>query len=227
VPKMRKFKVAGFLRTGYYEYDSSVAYAGLPEAASFLGLKGLASGIEVRLQDIGQVDSVSRRLQRELSPEYTVRTFKQMNRTLFAALKLEKYVMFLILTLIILVAVFNITSNLILMGSEKMRGIGLLKAMGATPAQIRRIFFWEGLFIGGFGVCLGTILGLALSYVIGRYPLVELPADIYYLSRVPVYVDWRDLVTVIGCGFLLTVSATLYPAFRAAAVHPVDAIRYG
>lgn len=227
IPRMKRFRVAGLLHTGYYEYDSATAYAGLGDASDFLGVKAGATGMEMRLKDMGDADRVARRLQRDLGFGFSVRSFHDMNRTLFAALKLEKYVMFLIVTLIVMVAAFNIGSNLILLGTEKLRDIGLLMAMGATPGSIRRIFLWEGLLIGGFGVAFGTLLGLALCWVIWRYPIVELPADIYYLSRVPVQVVWTDLAAIVGAGLLLSLIATLYPAVRASKAKPVEAIHYG
>ncbi|MBI4347735.1 MAG: ABC transporter permease [Elusimicrobia bacterium] len=227
VPKMKKFRVVGLLRTGYYEYDSATAYAGLADVSDFLGVKSGASGIEVRLKDMDDADRVAQQLQRELGFDYSVRSFHQLNRTLFAALKLEKYVMFLIVTLITLVAAFNIGSNLILLGTEKLRDIGLLMAMGAKPSSIRRIFLWEGLLIGGFGVVAGTALGLLLCWVIWRYPIVELPPDIYYLSRVPVQVELSDLAAIVGSGLVMSLIATLYPALKASRVNPVEAIHYG
>jgi len=227
VPKMRKFEVKGLLHTGYYEYDSTTGYADLGAAAQFFGVGAGATGIGVRLRDLGRAEPVARRLQAQLGPSYVVRTFNDMNRTLFAALKLEKGVMFIILTLITLVASLNIASTLILRSVEKTRDIGLLKAMGATPRQIRRIFWIEGSIIGGAGVVMGLILGLVLCFIIWRYPIVELPADIYYLSRVPVSIQLWDVVAVTVMGVLLSLLATVYPALRAAKVNPVEAIHYG
>ncbi|MEK7745792.1 MAG: FtsX-like permease family protein [Elusimicrobiota bacterium] len=227
LPALKRFRVAGTLRTGYYEYDSATAYAFILDAASFLKTPGGASGLQARLGDLSLAERVAQELQRTLGMDATVRSFSQINRTLFAALKLEKHVMSLILALIILVAAFNIASNLILMSSEKLRDIGLLKAMGATAAQIRRIFLWVGLLIGAIGVGLGLLLGLSLCWIIHRYPLVELPPDIYYLSRVPVQVQWTDLAGIAVCGVALSLLAALYPAARAAKADPVEAIRYG
>ncbi len=227
VPKMQKFKVLGLLHTGYYEYDSMTAYTNIPAAAAFFGLKTQATGLEVRLKNISLVSRVADELRQKLGFGAVVRTYAQMNQTLFSALKLEKFVMFLILVLIILVASLNIASTLIVHSVEKTRDIGILKAMGATPKQIRRIFLAEGLIIGGFGLLMGLLLGFTLCYVIVHYPIVRLPSDIYYLSRVPVDIQATDVIAVSVVGLLLAVLATLYPARKASLVEPVEAIHYG
>ncbi len=227
MPKMQKFEVKGLLHTGYYEYDSSTGYADLSTTAKFFGVEAGATGVSARLRDLHRADAVSRRLQPRLGPGIMVRTFNEMNRTLFAALKLEKGVMFIILTLITLVASLNIASTLLLRSVEKTKDIGLLKAMGAAPRQVRRIFWIEGFIIGGVGVVLGLVLGLLLCFIIWRYPIVELPADIYYLSRVPVSIQLFDVVAVVVMGVILSLLATVYPALRASKVNPVEAIHYG
>jgi lipoprotein-releasing system permease protein len=227
MPKMQKFEVRGLLHTGYYEYDSTTGYADLASAARFFGVDSGATGLSARLRDLDRVEPAAKRIQSRLGLDYTVRTFNQLNRTLFAALKLEKGVMFIILTLITLVASLNIASTLILRSVEKTRDIGLLKAMGATPRQIRRIFLIEGGIIGGAGVFMGMVLGLVLCFIIWRYPIVELPSDIYYLSRVPVSIQFWDVAAVTALGLLLSLLATIYPAWRAAKVDPVEAIHYG
>ncbi|HAM37093.1 MAG TPA: lipoprotein-releasing system transmembrane subunit LolC [Elusimicrobia bacterium] len=227
LPKMQKFLVTGLLHTGYYEYDSTTGYSDIASTAKFFGIEAGATGVSARLHDLGRCAAAARSLQIRLGPAYVVRTYDQMNRTLFAALKLEKAVMFIILTLITLVASLNIASTLILRSVEKTRDIGLLKAMGATPGQIRRIFWIEGFIIGAAGVAMGLLLGLLLCFIIWRYPIVELPADIYYLSRVPVSVELWDVISVMVMGVLLSLLATVYPALRAAKVNPVEAIHYG
>jgi lipoprotein-releasing system permease protein len=227
MPALKRFRITGTLKTGYYEYDSATAYTSLEAASSFLKVPGGVSGFGAKLSDLNLADKAAAAVQAQLGFEYAVRSFSQMNRTLFAALKLEKAVMFIILTLIILVAALNIASNLILMGTEKLRDVGLLMAMGATPSQVRRIFLWVGILIGGFGVGAGLLLGLFLCWIIQRYPIVELPSDIYYLSRVPVDVVPRDVASIAVCALLLTLLASLYPAWRAAKTDPVEAIRYG
>lgn len=226
LPKMQKFRVVGLLHTGYYEYDSTMAYCDLPAAKKFFGGEA-AMGLGLRVKDLDDAPAVGKRLQRALGPGRPVRTYEQMNSTLFAALKLEKGVMFIILTLIVLVASLNIASTLILRSVEKTRDIGLLKAMGASPSQIRRIFLLEGFLIGALGMIAGLLLGLFLCWFIKHYPIVQLPADIYYLSEVPVQVQPWDVVAVMTMGFLLSLLATVYPAARAAKVDPVEAIHYG
>jgi len=227
LPTLKKFKVVGLLNTGYYEYDSSTAYANLAQAASFFGIKNRATGIGVRLKDMYQADDTAKRIKKDLGFRYEVLSFSQMNKPLFGALRLEKFMMSFLLALIILVATFTIASNLILMTAEKLRDIGLLKSMGATPKQVRRIFLWEGLLIGGAGVGFGILLGLLICFFIAHYSPVHLPADIYYISDVPVHVEVSDLLMVAGSGLLLTLLSTFYPAWRAAKVDPVEAIHYG
>jgi lipoprotein-releasing system permease protein len=227
IPAMKRFKVVAVLKTGYYEYDASTAYCLLGEAAAFFKTPGGLSGFQARLKDLDLAEAEADALRVDLGWDYVVRSFNDMNRTLFAALKLEKAMMFIILTLIILVASFNIASNLILLGTEKLRDIGILRAMGATPKMIRTVFLWEGLLIGGFGTVLGLSLGLVLCWVIHRYPIVELPPDIYYLSRVPVEVDPLDFLAVAASGFVLSLLATVFPAWRASKVDPIEAIHYG
>jgi len=227
VPRTQSFTVAGTVKTGYYEYDANFAYMHIEDARRFLGLKNAAGGLAIRLQDLSHAEDLARRLQAELGFSFSVRTFAQMNRTLFAALRLEKAVMFIILALIVLVATFNIASNLLVLSSEKARDIGILRSLGLTRAGTRRLFVWVGSLIGGVGVACGTGLGIAASWFIGRYPLVELPADIYYVSRVPVDIQTRDVIAVALTAVVLCVLATLYPAHRAACMDPVEAIHYG
>jgi len=226
-PRMQRFDVVGTLHTGYYEFDATFAYMSLEAAGRFMAAKEPAGGVAVRLKDLNAAAAVARNLQKELGFNFNVRTFAQMNQTLFAALKLEKAVMFLILALIVLVATFNIASNLIVLTTEKARDVGILRALGLPEIGARRIFWWVGALIGGVGVALGTGLGILVSWIIGRYPIVELPADIYYLSRVPVDIQPRDVITIAATALILCMLATVYPAWRASKVDPVEAIHYG
>jgi lipoprotein-releasing system permease protein len=227
VPKMAHFKITGLLHTGYYEYDSTTGYVDLGVAAKFFGVEAGATAVGARLKDLKEVENAAARIQEKIGPAHRVRTYSELNSTLFAALKLEKGVMFLILTLIVLVASLNIASTLIMRSIEKTRDIGLLKAMGATPRQIKRIFLAEGFIIGGTGLAMGLGLGLLLCWIIRTFPIVQLPADIYYLSQVPVSIELHDVVAVLVMGLILSLLATVYPAARAAKVNPVEAIHYG
>ncbi|MBR4355719.1 MAG: ABC transporter permease [Elusimicrobiaceae bacterium] len=226
-PKMKKFRISGLLRTGYYEFDHSMAYTLLPHASDFLGLKDGVTGIAVKLHDINKADEAAEQIQEIVGYNYSVRTFAQMNSTLYAALKLEKTMMFIILFLIIGVASLNIASNLILLGTEKLRDIGILRAMGASPKAIRRIFMWEAMIIATLGIVLGIILAGLLCWIIATFDIVELPGDIYYLTKVPVRIEWLDILAVVGGSYLICFVAGLYPAAKASRVHPTDAIRYG
>jgi lipoprotein-releasing system permease protein len=227
LPKMQRFTVVGLLKTGYYEYDNGTAWTEIGAARKFLGGETGTTGVGLRLKDLRSADAAARRLRAKLGFRHPVRTYAEMNQTLFAALKLEKTVMFIILTLITLVASLNIASTQILRTVEKTRDIGLLKAMGAHARMIEKIFLVEGLLIGCSGVGAGMALGFFLSWAIATFDIVHLPSDIYYLTRVPVDVRPWDVAAVAVMGLTLTLLATIYPARRAAKSDPVEAIHYG
>ena len=226
-PKMKKFRVSGLLRTGYYEYDNTIASTLLNHASDFLGLHQGTTGIAVKLHNINDADQAAEQIRDTIGHGYSVRTFAQMNSTLYAALKLEKTMMFIILFLIIGVASLNIAGNLILLGTEKLRDIGIMRAMGASPRMIRKIFMWEAMVIAGLGIVLGLLLACLLCWIIATFNIVELPGDIYYLTKVPVRMQLWDIVAVVGGSCLICFVAGLYPAVKASRVHPTDAIRYG
>lgn len=226
-PKMKKFRVSGLLRTGYYEFDNTIAYAGLADASDFLGLKGGVTGVAVKLHDLNKAEQAAQQIREAIGLGYSVRTFAQLNSTLYAALKLEKAVMFIILFLIIIVASLNIAGNLILLGTEKLRDIGLMRAMGASPKMIRKVFMWEAMVIATLGICLGIALACLLCWIIATFNIVELPGDIYYLTKVPVRMEWNDILAVVGGSYFICFFAGLYPAAKASRVNPTDAIRYG
>ena len=227
LPKMKRFKVTGLVKTGYYEFDNTMVYTTISQASDFLGLNGAVTGLSVKLNRLEDAEKAAPLVQNVAGVNFAVRTFAQLNGTLYAALKLEKVMMFIILSLIILVASLNITSNLILFGTEKLRDIGILRAMGAGPANIRRIFMLEGLFIGSAGIISGLLLALFLCWVIRTFNIVQLPADIYYLTKVPVSIQFWDVASVIGGSYFLCFLSALYPAYKASKINPVDAIRYG
>lgn len=227
LPKMKRFKVTGLLKTGYYDFDNTIVYADLQNASDFLGLKGAVTGVNIKVKNLDKADEVSAQISNAIGYQYTVKTYAQMNQTLYAALKLEKTVMFIVLFLIIIVAALNITSNLILFGTEKLRDIGILRTLGASPAKIRHIFLLEGLFIATAGVVLGLILAFVLCFIIENTNIVELPADIYYLTKVPVSLQPFDILSVVLGSYLVCFISALYPAYKASKINPVDAVRYG
>ncbi len=238
IPKMKKFRVVGYFEAGMYEYDSSLGFIDLLSAQKFFGYKDAVTGIEVRVDDIYKAESIAEQIELAVSDtdngadgifrgaSYYAKDWMQMNRNLFSALKLEKLVMFIILTLIVLVASFNIVSNLIMIVIEKSREIAIMKAMGATSRGIMSIFMIHGLIIGITGTAIGTASGYALCGLLKNYKFISLPADVYYLSYLPVKVDSLDFIAVSTAAITISFLATLYPSWQAAKVDPVEPLRY-
>ena len=228
LPAMKRFEVTGVFKSGMYEYDGSFAYISIGDAQNILRMtEDAVTGIEIRVDDIYRAKVIAQKIVQKLGFPYWAKDWMQMNRNLFSALKLEKKVMFIILVLIILVAAFNIASSLIMMVMEKTRDIAILKAMGATDRSIRKIFVFKGMIIGFFGTFIGVTLGLGLCMLLERYPFIELPGDVYYITTLPVSLKALD-VTMIACAALvICFLATLYPARQASKLDPVEAIRYG
>lgn len=220
------FLVTGIFQTGMYEYDNTFMFTSL-EAAQKLGtLDSLVTGIEVRTPTREVAREVSIRLQDSLGVNVRTEDWQSQNSALFEALKLEKKGMALILTLIILVAAFNIVGTLSMVVTDKTREIGILRAMGMTAASIRRVFFAMGLIIGAVGTIGGTILGLLVSYVIDHYGLIKIDSSVYFIDHLPVATDWMDVGMIIVASMVIAALATLYPARQAAELYPVEAIRH-
>jgi lipoprotein-releasing system permease protein len=227
VPAMKRFTVAGYFESGMYEYDSSLSFIALGEAQRLLRAQGRIDGIDLRLDDLYAAETVAEGLRGDLDDSYRIRSWGQMNKNLFSALKLEKTVMFIILALIVLVAAFNIASSLIMMVIEKTKDIAILKAMGATSGSIRKIFVLKGMAIGIIGTAAGTLAGVALCWALKHYQFIELPGDVYYITTLPVVLKVRDVIAIAGAAILICFVSTLYPATQAARLQPVEAIRYG
>jgi lipoprotein-releasing system permease protein len=227
MPAMKRFKVAGIFESGIYDYDGSLVYIQMEEAQKMLRMEGAVTGIEIYVNDIYRAKELGRQIVQKLGDSYWARDWTQMNQTLFSALKLEKTVMFIILTLIILVAAFNIAGALIMMVMEKTKDIAILKAMGATNRHIRRIFVYKGLIIGLFGTVLGEILGLSLCAILKRYKFIELPSEIYYITTLPVQIEMLDVIFIALAAMAICYVATLYPAHQASKLNPAEAFRYG
>jgi lipoprotein-releasing system permease protein len=225
-PLMKKFRVGGIFDSGMYEYDTSLAYISLRNAQKFLAMDDSVSGVEVKVQDIYGVKKVGRSIQRALGFPFWTKDWMQMNKSLFAALKLERTVMFIILVLIVLVAAFGIVSTLIMVVMEKNKDIAILKSMGATARSVTRIFIFQGLIIGVVGTILGLIGGYGICMLLAKYQFISLPSDVYYISRLPVKMNGIDFLLValsaVGISFL----ATLYPSWQASKLDPAEALRY-
>lgn len=226
VPRMRRFRLCGLFDSGMYDFDANMALVAMSEAQSFFGLDDRVTGLEVRLTEMNRAPQVAQELVDRLGGfPYRANNWIDLNANLFAWMRTEKRAMFVILTMIILVAGFNIASSLVMLVTEKRREIGILKSMGTSAMGILRIFVLEGWVIALAGTALGATAGLGLCYVLERHRIIRLPEDIYFIDTLPVRVEagdvWLIVVSVLGIAAL----ATLYPAWRAARLDPVEAIR--
>jgi lipoprotein-releasing system permease protein len=234
IPKMRQFRVAGLFNTGMYEYDTTLAYVSLGEAQSFLGIGDAVTGIQLRVRDVYRTGEMAAAINRTLGPPFHARDWMQMNKNILFALKTERTVMFIILTLIVLVAAFGIASTLFMVVMEKTRDIAILKSMGATSASIMKIFVIEGLLIGIAGTASGVAGGLLLA--LNLQPIVDFvqrttgfelfSKDIYYLDHFPSQVVPFDVAVISVTAIAISLLATLYPSWQAARMDPVEALRY-
>lgn len=226
LPKTKRFQVTGIFNTGLYEFDNSTALVAIGVAQRLFGLEGRASYIQVKLRDIFAAPAVGETIKAVLPPVVYITTWMELNKSLFSALKLEKNIMFLTITLIVIVAALNIIATLILMVMEKTRDIGILMAMGATPRSINRIFFYQGALIGVIGTALGVLLGLGWCALANAFELIKIPVDIYQISHVPFRLRPLDLALIVGVTLAISFVSTLFPARRAAKVDPVVALKY-
>jgi lipoprotein-releasing system permease protein len=226
-PRMRVFTVKGIFRSGMYEYDANLVYITLTAAQDLLGLHDKISGYGIRLDDVDATATTAREIGKLAGLEYWTRSWQDLNRPLFSAMKLERTVMFLIVGLVILVSSFTIISNLLLLTLEKAREIGILQALGASPRQIGKIFLLNGLMLGGGGVGIGLVLGTGIAMILKRFPIIKLPPDVYYVDRLPIRLTATTIESVAVCAFVLVLASILYPAHKAQQMDPVQAIRYG
>jgi len=223
---VKEFKVVGIFNTGMYDYDLNLAFVDLKKAQELFGAEGMAGGISVKIDDVYLARDLRAKIQKRLGFPFWVRTWMDLNKNLFAALKLEKLAMFIILALIVVVACFNIVSTLIMVVMEKTKDIGILKSIGATNSSIMAIFTLEGFLVGAIGTFLGVAGGLGLSYLLEKYQFIQLPRDIYYIDRFPVDVQAGDTIAIVAAALAISLLSCVYPAWQASRLNPVDALRY-
>jgi lipoprotein-releasing system permease protein len=234
IPKVKLFRVVGFFESGMFEYDSNLAFISMHAAQKFFSMKGMVSGIEIQVEDIEKADQVAKAIQNSLGFPYYARDWMRMNKNLFSALLLEKVVMFIILILIILVAAFNIISTLFMVVMEKSKEIAILKSMGASRSSIMKIFSFQGLIIGVAGTAIGCLGGFAvvpnLNEIVGFietiFGITAFPSDVYYLDKLPSKIEYLDSFLIVIFSIIICFLASLYPAWRASRMDPVEGLRY-
>lgn len=227
-PKMVQWEVTGVFSTGMYDYDFRNAYASLSDVQELLDMEpGEASFVGAQTKDPWSAEAAADSIGTALGGwPYAVDPWTRTNRQLFSALKLEKLAMAVILSLIVLVAAFNIVSTLVMVVVNRTREIGILKAMGLTRRDTLRAFLFQGLWIGVAGTAAGTALGLVLSVLIERYGLIPIPPDVYFVDRLPVALSLWDVLWIVGVSLLVSLAATIYPARQASSLEPIEAIRH-
>ncbi len=223
IPKSRAFRVGGWFKTDMLEYDSKLAYASIASVQRYLGAGDVAGAVRIRVADLEQSGAVRDRLRAALGSTVRVTDWRERNRNLFSALKLEKVAMFLVLTINILLAAFSITSTLVMTVIERKREVAILSAMGSSRAGVVRIFTSQGAFTGLVGALLGTVIGLTGGYVLSVVPL-PLDPNVYYISAIPVDVRWVDVAAINVVALLVSLASTLYPAWYAASLRPVEGL---
>jgi lipoprotein-releasing system permease protein len=226
LPKIKKVYVKGIVDFGMYEYDSTFVGMNLQSAQKFFDMGDSVTGIQIKVKDPYNVSVVKEKLQEKLSYPYVVRTWMDMNKSLFQALQLEKFAMFLVLALIVLVASFNVSSLLITKAREKRKDIAILKTIGADNSFILKTFLWQGLLIGFTGTVLGMFIGLVSIYVADTYHLVKLNPEVYMISYLPLKISVIDVVSVFTASMVICFVSSIIPARMSSKEIPADVLRY-
>ncbi len=234
IPRLRRFTVSGVFEVGMYEYDRNMALVHIQDAARLFRLGDKVSGLRLKLDDLFHAPVISKQLANKLYPDYRVSDWTRAHSNFFRAIQTEKRVMFIILLLIVAVAAFNIVSTLVMVVTDKRGDIAILKTQGLSNSSVMGIFIVLGCVIGITGTFLGTIGGILLALNVETIvPAIEqlfgvhfMSADVYYISEVPSKLDWNDVYQIAGMAFLLTLLATLYPAWQASRINPAEVLRY-
>ena len=228
IPTMRQFEVTGTFTTGLYDYDIANLYAHLRDVQELMGTleSDEISGIGVKATSAWAATALADDLQDVLGFPYNAQSWAVTNSALFSALALEKLAMWVILFLIVVVASFNIVSTLVMVVVDRTREIGILKSMGMTNTRILRVFMFQGVWIGVIGTSVGTALGCILSWVLDTYEIIHIPADVYFVDRLPVALHLTDVALIFLASVAVAFAATIYPAIQASRLEPVEAIRH-
>ena len=226
IPRSRRFVVAALYDSGMVEYDAGLVYLAIDDARALLKLDSVATGVEAVLADPYDAPAVAAELNERMGIPYWAQSWTEVHRNVFEALQLEKTVYFLVLMLIILVAAFTIVASLYMIVMEKRRDVAVLKSMGATDRSVALIVVLKGLLIGALGTFSGVTLGYIACVLLGRYEFIDLPEGVFYVSTVPVRIVPGNFVVVAACSIVICLAATLFPAWKAARVVPVDVLRY-
>ncbi|MGZ3439697.1 MAG: FtsX-like permease family protein, partial [Polyangia bacterium] len=224
IPKSKPFRVAGEFFSGMFEYDTKYVYLALPDAQKFFNMPDEVTGIELKLADPDRTEPVLAALGRIAGKGYDVQDWKQLNRSLFSALKIEKILMFVLLCFGVLVAAFSIIANGTMLVLEKGKEVAILKSMGARDGTVLGAFMVLGLLIGGIGTVTGIAAGVIGCWALGRYG-IPLNTDVYYITTLPVKMNPYEIAAVFAAALAIALLATLYPAWMAARLRPVDGLR--
>jgi lipoprotein-releasing system permease protein len=226
-PRLRRFVVSGFFYSGMYEFDSALIFVALKDGQALLADDPqLERGLEVRVSNPFDAPAIGRQIGQIAGADFAVKDWTENNAALFSALKLEKLTYFLVLLLIVLVAAFNIVATLVMVVMERRKEIAILRAMGARASSIAAIFLCEGAALGAGGTTLGVVGGFVVSWLIGKYHLIHLPADLFMVSAVPVRLYAVNFIAVAAAAILLCLLGAIYPAMQARSLSPVEVIRY-
>ncbi|HEU4857105.1 MAG TPA: lipoprotein-releasing ABC transporter permease subunit [Rhodanobacteraceae bacterium] len=233
IPRLRRFNVVGIFEAGLQQYDSGLALVSMHDAETLYQMSG-PSGVRLKLDDVFVANKVAQTLANELGAAYRVQGWMQQYSNIFSALAMEKIVMFIILSLIVAVAAFNLVSSLVMLVTDKQSDIAILRTLGATPRSIMGVFMVQGMLVGLMGIVVGGVCGVALATWLpaiadGIQNLTGyqfLPESVYYINNVPSQLRWSDVGWITGMAFLFSLLATIYPAWRASRTQPAEALRY-